>query len=68
LPLVAVLFAASLCVSCAVVKPYERECLADPIMGLDGEGLVALYEQKLLETREAGLPVAGSASAGCGCK
>ncbi len=53
---------------CAVVAPYERAALADPIMTLDDSDLVGLYEMKMLETREAGLAAIGGAAAGCGCK
>ncbi|MCL4235027.1 MAG: DUF4266 domain-containing protein [Deltaproteobacteria bacterium] len=53
---------------CAVVAPYERAALADPILTLDESDLAGLYEMKMLETREAGLAAIGGAAAGCGCK
>ncbi len=52
---------------CANVQPYEREYLADPIMGEDDLSETA-YEQHLhraLTQGLAGQPVAG---AGCGCE
>ncbi len=52
---------------CANVQPYEREYLADPIMGEDDLSETA-YEQHLhraLMQGLAGQPVSG---AGCGCE
>lgn len=63
-----VVVAFSMCAGCAVVAPYERAALADPIMTLDDSDLAGLYEMKMLETREAGLAAIGGAAAGCGCK
>ena len=54
--------------SCAVVQPYEREVLADPIMQFDSDGLCAAYYAKMLETREGSAGGEGGASGGCGCK
>ena len=52
---------------CAIVKPYQREKLADPIMNLeDGLGKQTL-EQKLFSTREAGAGGGTGVAGGCGC-
>ncbi|MCC6159489.1 MAG: DUF4266 domain-containing protein [Deltaproteobacteria bacterium] len=64
----AVFVALALGAGCAVVAPYERAALADPILTLDESDLAGLYEMKMLETREAGLAAIGGAAAGCGCK
>lgn len=55
-------------VSCVVVKPYEREVLADPIMQFDYYDLDRAYLLKLFETREGSSGGYGGASGGCGCK
>lgn len=54
--------------ACAVVQPYEREILADPIMQFDYDELDAAYLAKMLETREGSAGGEGGASGGCGCK
>ncbi len=54
--------------SCAVVQPFERETLADPIMQFDYDDLDAAYLAKMCETREASAGGQGGASGGCGCK
>jgi hypothetical protein len=51
---------------CNSVRPYQRELLSLPGMGLastpDNEG-----RQHMLETREASFGGYGSAGGGCGC-
>tara|TARA_B100000315_G_scaffold258331_1_gene310071 strand:- start:7941 stop:8162 length:222 start_codon:yes stop_codon:yes gene_type:complete len=64
---VAVTFVFGMLTSCANVQPYEREHLADPIMGEDDID-ETVYEQHLhraLSQGLAGQPVSG---AGCGCE
>ncbi|MBZ0274004.1 DUF4266 domain-containing protein [bacterium] len=53
---------------CALVQPYEREWLADPLMQFDYDDLDAAYLAKMLETREGSAGGQGGASGGCGCK
>jgi hypothetical protein len=49
------------------VKPYERDKLADPIMGWDRDAISAQYLDHIRETREASRGATGSAGGGCGC-
>lgn len=52
---------------CAVVKPYDREALANPIMELE-EGLSKQSsEEKLHSTTEGSIGGEGGLSGGCGC-
>jgi hypothetical protein len=54
--------------SCANVKPFEREYLADPIMELNEGVLSTIYEQHMhraLSGGMVGMPVGGG---GCGCE
>lgn len=52
---------------CANVKPYEREKLADPIMGLEGSLYKQSLEQKLFSTREGAVGGSTGVGGGCGC-
>ncbi len=52
---------------CAVVKPYEREKLADPIMNPDDALGKQSVELKLFSTREAGIGGGSGVGGGCGC-
>jgi len=49
------------------VKPYEREHLADPIMGLDPNPVSSSYRDHVHEVREAAKGAMGGAGGGCGC-
>lgn len=51
---------------CALVKPYEREALAQPGMSLDA-GPDGAAEQHMLESREASAGGFGGVGGGCGC-
>jgi len=52
---------------CAVVKPYEREKLADPIMNPDDALGKQSVKLKLFSTREAGTGGGSGVGGGCGC-
>jgi hypothetical protein len=53
--------------SCAAVKPYEREKLADPIMDPAGHFSKQTLEQKFFSTREGSVGGGGGVGGGCGC-
>lgn len=52
--------------SCSLVKPYEREALAQPGMRLQTTAQSAA-EQHLFESREASSGGFGAVGGGCGC-
>ena len=54
--------------ACAIVAPYEREHLADPIMLIDNEGMSAGYEDHMHRALSQGLKGPPSGDAGCGCE
>ena len=49
------------------VKPYERERLADPIMQLQRQSLVAKHNEHVREVREGSRGSNGVQGGGCGC-
>jgi Domain of unknown function (DUF4266) len=49
------------------VKPYERENIADPIMGFNRDPVSQSYIDHVYESREASRGGMGSAGGGCGC-
>jgi hypothetical protein len=53
--------------SCATVKPYERENLADRIMDFDAKQEEDAMELHFLNTREASIGGYGGAGGGCAC-
>ncbi len=60
------------CVGCSPipepwVKPYERERLADPIMQLQRQSLVAKHNEHVREVREGSRGANGVQGGGCGC-
>lgn len=58
----------SLAVSgCAVVRSYEREKLADPIMERQDQFAKQTLEQKFFSTREGSIGGAAGIGGGCGC-
>ena len=65
--------ACSLLVGCSCafpepwVKPYERERLADPIMQLQRQSLVAKHNEHVREVREGSRGANGVQGGGCGC-
>ncbi len=56
-----------LLMGCAMVKPYEREKLADPIMDASGHGTKQSLEDKLFSTREGSMGGGTGIGGGCGC-
>ena len=52
---------------CAVVKPYEREKLADPIMDPESPVRKQKLERKFQSTREGSAGGGTGAGGGCGC-
>lgn len=57
----------SMVFGCAVVKPYEREKLADPIMDPGGHFSKQTLEQKFFSTREGSIGGGTGVGGGCGC-
>jgi hypothetical protein len=53
--------------SCASVKPWEREGLADPIMIIDENPINAGIKEHFLDYREGSEGATGAQSGGCGC-
>jgi hypothetical protein len=53
--------------SCASVKPWEREGLADPIMIIDENPINAGINEHFLDYREGSEGATGAQSGGCGC-
>lgn len=54
-------------VGCTLVKPYQREDLAKPIMSLAEAPESALLEQHVFEYREGSAGGYGGGGGGCGC-
>lgn len=52
---------------CTLVKPYQRELLAKPIMQLDPDPEALLLEQHVFSYREGSAGGYGGAGGGCGC-
>ncbi|KAA3616041.1 MAG: DUF4266 domain-containing protein [Calditrichaeota bacterium] len=53
--------------SCAAVKPWEREKLADPIMIFNENPIDAGIQEHFIEHREGAAGATGAQSGGCGC-
>jgi hypothetical protein len=53
--------------SCAAVKPYEREKLADPIMDPASPVSKQTLDQKFFSTREGSTGGGAGVGGGCGC-
>lgn len=49
------------------VKPYERDHIADPIMGFDRDPVSSAYIHHVYEAREGARGATGSSGGGCGC-
>ena len=49
------------------VKPYERERLADPIMQLQSDPLLAQHREHIYTVREGSRGATGVEGGGCGC-
>ncbi len=50
-----------------LVKPHQRELLADRIMRLDSNAQERAADQHVLSTREGALGGYGTTGGGCGC-
>ncbi|WHI45161.1 DUF4266 domain-containing protein [Microbulbifer sp. JMSA004] len=49
------------------VAPYERQFIADPIMGFEQDPVAARYMNHVYEAREAARGAEGGSGGGCGC-
>ena len=68
--LIVLLFAAiagAMAAGCVMVRPEEREILADPSMTFGGEGDAEAHEAHVLSNREGSYGAAGVSGGGCGC-
>ena len=66
----AVVLASSLCACGNIepwVKPYERQALADPIMGSNQNPISSSYMDHVFEAREGARGALGGGGGGCGC-
>ena len=61
------IFLSLLISSCAAVKPWEREGLADPIMIIDENPIDAGIKEHFIDYREGSEGATGAQSGGCGC-
>jgi hypothetical protein len=50
-----------------LVKPHQRELLADRIMRLDGDPQERAAEEHVLSNREGAIGGSGTSGGGCGC-
>ena len=69
--LIAISLVSVLVAGCAIkpwVKPYEREALADPIMGFSTDGGTEKFRQHVLEVLQGAQGAELSQGGGCGCK
>jgi hypothetical protein len=53
--------------ACAVVKPYEREILSDPIMDPKSQFTKQTLSEKFYSTREGSVGGQSDIGGGCGC-
>lgn len=53
--------------SCIVVKPWEREQLADPIMEPKSQFSKQKLDEKFFSSREGSMGGSGGIGGGCGC-
>ncbi|MDQ7053420.1 MAG: DUF4266 domain-containing protein [candidate division KSB1 bacterium] len=53
--------------SCAMVQPWQRGELADPIMIFDENPIEAGIKEHYLDYREGSVGGTGAQSGGCGC-
>jgi hypothetical protein len=58
---------ASLAQGCVMVRPEEREFLADPGMTFGSEGTAAAQEEHVLVNREGSAGAGSVTGGGCGC-
>lgn len=65
--LFAVVLALLLASGCVMVRPEEREYLADPAMTFGSEGISAEHEDHVLTNREGAAGAGSVVGGGCGC-
>ncbi len=65
--MVILVFVAFIVFSCAVVKPWERQKLADPIMEPESQFAKQKLDEKFFSTREGSMGGSGGIGGGCGC-
>ncbi|GAB5544786.1 MAG: DUF4266 domain-containing protein [Sandaracinaceae bacterium] len=61
------LLALVLASGCVMVRPEEREYLADPAMTFGSEGTAAAQEEHVLTNREGSYGAGAVTGGGCGC-
>lgn len=61
------LIALALASGCVMVRPEEREYLADPAMTFGSEGTAAAQEEHVLTNREGSYGAGAVTGGGCGC-
>jgi hypothetical protein len=59
--------AAVFAAGCVMVRPEEREYLADPAMTFGSEGTSAAQEEHVLSNREGSYGGGAMTGGGCGC-
>lgn len=52
---------------CVMVRPEEREYLADPAMTFGSEGTAGAQEEHVLSNREGSIGGGAASGGGCGC-
>lgn len=52
---------------CVMVRPAEREHLADPAMTFGSEGTAGAHEEHVLSNREGSYGAGAVTGGGCGC-
>lgn len=52
---------------CVMVRPEQREYLADPGMTFGADGTAAAHEEHVLTNREGAYGGASTTGGGCGC-
>ena len=65
--LLAVAFALLFASGCVMVRPEEREYLADPAMTFGSEGIAGEHEDHVLTNREGTAGAGAVVGGGCGC-
>ena len=62
-----IILLALLCQSCVMVKAYQREKLADPIMEPKNQFAKQKLDEKFFSTREGSIGGDSGIGGGCGC-
>lgn len=65
--LVALMLAAATLGGCVMVRPAEREHLADPAMTFGSEGTAEAHQEHVLSNREGSYGAGAVTGGGCGC-